>query len=288
MGSALDLLHGPSLVVSVKPYAGLGNRVRVLLSAQSLAEWESRSFAYCWPTGAPFGARLTDLWQVQLPKVPPLVARAMTVRYRFHDEHDGWRQAARGDRVWQIRTSQPVALPPEAVPWQARLRNLVPVEPVAERVQTFFDRHLHGRPYVGVMIRAHEVSHALSREHSPVDWFVARMREIRSARPETAFFVSCDVPEVQDRIVAEFGPAFGLTDKGGYNTKAALTSAVVDLYLLASSSHVLGPHYSSFPELAVFLAGDRIALETSATPRVMMQERSAMNVVRDPLCPWST
>ncbi len=38
---------------------------------------------------------------------------------------------------------------------------------------------------------------------------------------------------------------------------------MVDLYLLASSCHILGPHFSSFPELAHFLTLGQVPLETS-------------------------
>jgi hypothetical protein len=44
-----------------------------------------------------------------------------------------------------------------------------------------------------------------------------------------------------------------------------LQAAVADLYLLAGSCHILGPHYSSFPELARHLSDDAIALETSTS-----------------------
>ena len=55
------------------------------------------------------------------------------------------------------------------------------------------------------------------------------------------------MPEVQEAIVARVPGTSGQTDKGPYNSTAALKSAVVDLYLLAASSHLLAPHYSSFP-----------------------------------------
>jgi hypothetical protein len=278
------LLTGPTVLASVRLHAGLGNRVRALLGAKSLAELEHRRLVYCWPTGKPFGARLTDLWAFDAPRVPTAVGRVLAVRYPYRDPGLEWLDAeARRERIWQIRTGSTLSLPPEATPWLDHLRALRPAPAVAERVRSFFDEHLRGRAYVGVMIRAHAVSHTITQQHSPVEWFVTRMKEIRASHPDVAFFVSCDVPEVQQRVVAQFEDAVGLTDKGPYNSRAALVSSVADLYLLASSAHVLAPHYSSFPELAQYLAGDRLRLETSVTgPPV---DGIAWHRVADPLRP---
>lgn len=279
------LPRGRLLIACVRPYHGLGNRMRVVLGGQSLAEVTDRQFAYCWPTGRGFGARLDDLWRTELREVAAPVSRALALRYPYRDERASWRAAAEGQRVWQLRTSQPIELPPTAKPWTQRLRELAPTEPVAQRIAEFFAAHLAGRHYVGVMIRAHAVSHAQSREYSPVEWFVERMRDIRRAAPDTAFFLSCDVPEVQERVAADLGDTYFQSDKGAYNSRTALIAAVVDLYLLAASSHVLAPHYSSFPELAIHLAAEGIALETSRTAADQAWENRPRRLVADPLRP---
>jgi len=282
----LHFVHARSLIASVSLYAGLGNRMRTILGAQSLAELEERQFAYCWPTGRRFGASLDELWKFEQRSVPLLVTRALALKYPFRKGDLDWLDdSARAERVWQIRTGQPLALPPDATPWTDRLQCLRPADGIAERVTDVFARHLDGRPYVGVMVRAHEVSHALTRQHSPVDWFTNRMHQIRAGDPNVGFFVSCDVPSVQDKIIAEFDGAVGLSDKGPYNSAKALRSAVVDLYLLASSTHLLGPHYSSFPELALHLAGDSLVLETSMTPESAAWGRRPVTLVTDPTNP---
>ncbi|GAB2455793.1 O-fucosyltransferase family protein [Jatrophihabitans fulvus] len=277
------------LIACLKPYAGLGNRVRVLLSARALAVAEQRRFAYCWPTGKPFGARLQDLWQFDEPEVRPAVVRALALRYRYRDETVEWRAAARRERRWLIRTSQPVQDADGSSDWWADLRALVPETGLAERIVEFHRRFLAGAPYVGVMIRAHQHSHAQSREQSPVSWFEQRMREIRECAPDVSFFVSCDVPEVQAALASQFGSTFGLADKGGYNSREAIRSAVVDLYLLAGAAHIIGPHYSSFPEMALHLAGGRVELETSATAAAVPDIASLVTrttaFVTDPLRP---
>lgn len=280
------LLRRPSLVAVNRPTHGLGNRLRSVLGAESLAVVEGRRFAYCWPVGSAFGAHMADLWDYRPPTVGPATVRALSARYPLRDHTAEWRPAERRRRVWQIRTAQPLELPPDAVPWTDRLRALTPTDEIAGRITGWFDQHLAGRPYVGVMVRAHDVSHAESRRHSPVEWFVTRMQEIRAARPDVGFFLSCDVPEVQDDIIRRVPGTTGQVDKGPYNSAAALKSATVDLYLLAASAHLLAPHYSSFPELAAYLADGRVALETSRTePSSAFEQQTAVTVVRDPLRP---
>jgi hypothetical protein len=284
----LDYLRHGSLIASVGRYSGLGNRMRTVLGAQSLAELERRHFAYCWPTGARFGTTLDELWDMKADTVPLWLTRGLSLRYPFRDGVLAWLDDdARAERIWQIRTGQPLALAPQATPWTERLRALRPAPEIGRRVEEFYGRHLRDHPYVGVMIRAHEVSHARTREHSPVEWFIARMHAIRAVDPRVRFFVSCDVAEVQDTVTAVFQSAVGLRDKGAYNSGAGIRSAVVDLYLLASSSHLLGPHYSSFPELALHLGGPALALETSMTSPELAWERRlpTTSTVHDPTRP---
>jgi len=77
-----------------------------------------------------------------------------------------------------------------------------------------------------------------------------------------------------------------LEGKGAYNTKAALLSSVVDLYLLAGAAHLVAPHYSSFPEVAQQLAGTALKLETSMTgPETRLEAGDGLTRARDPLRP---
>lgn len=275
-----------TLIVSVSRHAGLGNRMRVVLSGQSLAEYADRRFFYCWPTKRRiFGAAMTDLWQYEAHRVPWTLTKILAPRYPQHNATLKWMADARADRIWQIRSAQPLALPAGAMPWAERLRNLRPTDEIADRISDFFDAHLRGRPYVGVMIRAHENSHAQTRAMSPISWFTDRMEQIRNEVPDIGFFISCDVPEVTQQIVDRFSNAVALSGKGTYNSAISIKASVVDLYLLASSVHILGAHYSSFPDLAAHLADGRVALETSANAAEFNSSGTRWSLVEDPLHP---
>lgn len=289
-------LLGPALVAYNGYDAGLGNRIRVTLGAKSLAELEGRSFYYVWPTGKLFGPRFADLWEFDAGRtVHRATSRLLAKRWAYVD-HDvpGWLDdAKRRERLWQIRTGNEITLPPGARSWREEFRALVPSAEIASRVIDLYDRHLAGTPYLGVNVRAHSVSHDVTRVASPVEWYLTRLKQIRHEQPDLPIFISCDVPEVQRRIEAEVPGSFGQHDKGGYNTLEGVRSAVVDLYLLAAAGHLIGPHFSSFVHLAEHLNGDVVPLETSTSAPPPNLDLGRLARTPDPLrpaerIPWPT
>ncbi len=275
-------------VVAYNGYtSGIGNRIRVVLGSLSVAELEHRDLYYVWPTGQRFGPSFTDLWEFREGRtVSRATSRLLARRWQYLDEDvPAWlTERKRRELVWQIRTGSELVLPVGARPWADRFRALTPVTSIADRIRSEFEGHLRGRPYVGVMVRAHAVSHRKTLESSPVEWFVERMQQLRAADPDLRFFLSCDTPEVQERIAKEIGGCYGLRDKGAYNSTSGVRSAVCDLYLLAGAGHLIGPHFSSFVELARKLSGGRLALETPLHP-ISEVDVAAAGLVRDPVLP---
>lgn len=275
---------------------GLGNRVRALLSAQALAQAEGRDLYYVWSSDRYFGPRINQLWDFTAGRrVPRLASRLLAPLAPFHgpcqvviDEE------LRRAHLWQIRShGRPIIWTDPAwdapggggpQDWTALLRALTPVEDVAERITGLFDAHLRGRPYVGVQVRTHAVSHARTIASSPVEWFASRMRRIRAWWPQVPFFLSCDTTAAQARLMDEFDHCVALEDKGGYNTIRGVRSALADLYLLASSQRLLGASYSSFVEMAVFLCDGAIPFERPEQPLEGGAGLSA-GLVHDPLRP---
>lgn len=273
------------VVAAPRLHHGLGNRIRVVLSAQDLAESVGREFAYVWPTGKPFGAHLDELWAFDAEQMSALKSRMLAFKYPYRDASEEWRAGAEVDRVWQIRTSQPVVVDGSIETWHERLRRLTPAPDVASRILGLSDG-LRGRPYLGVMVRSHSVSHEHTLRESPLEWYLDRIAIIRREHPTLPLFVSADTPAAFDRVAAQFDGVHGVRDKGDYNSRLALHAAVADLYLLASSAHIIGPHYSSFPELAQYLAGPELRLETSQTPwEDSFETLKAFDSVPDPLRP---
>lgn len=238
---------------------GLGNRLRVLLGSVSYAQLVGARFAYIWPREG-FGARMDDLWTFDYPRIPASLGRALRQVVPHSDEHiPPWLQ-----HRWlrYIRTDQgELRLPESATPWERLLQDLEPTKKIRDAVAATWET-LGRQPFIGVMIRAHATAHAMTKETSSVDWFVRRMQEIREQNRSTTFFLSCDEASAQ-RTIADAVPGTVVCPKaGGFNTRIGLQEAVTDLYLLASSSYLIGPYWSSFVILAHKLSGESIILET--------------------------
>lgn len=280
-------MSGGRVIAFTRKHHGLGNRLRVTLGSRSLARWAGRDFAYTWPTGRAFGASFEELWAFGERRIPAAWSKVLSVRHPYRNEELAWLEAARDDRVWQIRTPHALHLPAEATPWGDELRSLTPVAAVARRVAAFHEAHLSGEPYIGVMVRAHSVSNVQTLRFSPVQWYIDRMRELRMQHPDVRFFLSADSPDAQSEVLGAVPGTTALADKGAYNTKRALISSVVDLYLLAGAAHLVAPHFSSFPEVAQQLAGPALRLETSMTgPEMRLAASDRLTLAPEPLRPW--
>lgn len=256
--------ENPMVIAANIDEAGLGNRMRFTLSAQSLAEATGREFKYVWPVRT-FGAHLRDLWDFN-PSLEMEEQTSLEITLTYPKVSEKVRPPDE-QAVWHFRSAQALPLPKGAMPWTVRLKTLVPTEGVQRRVLEMYDQSLADAAYVGVMIRAHEKSHAQTLTHSPVEWYLQRMKDLTAANPGVKFFVSCDVPDVQEQVLSSVPGSFGLTNKGDYGSKAGIVSSVVDLYLLASSSYMLTPYWSSFPTLAWYLAAGCMPMENSQSGR---------------------
>lgn len=266
---------------------GLGNRVRALLSAQVLAEAEGRDLHYVWSTDRHFGPRMDQLWEFGAARrVPRSAARALSAFVPFRGtDFSVITDEDRAARLWQVRSHGLEISTPDGVPrWHEAFRALEPVPEIADRVRSVFETELRGRPYVGVQVRTHAVSHAKTTRSSPVEWFAARMHEIRAEQPDARFFLSCDTAEAQSRLMREFPGSVALHQKGGYNTIDGVRSSIVDLYLLAGAQHLVGASHSSFVEMAMFLNGGIVPFERPTQPLDGPVDLS-LGEVEDPLRP---
>jgi hypothetical protein len=283
--SSLSLGGKPLLLASNQEGAGLGNRMRFTLSALSLARAVGREFVYSWPKSQLFCSSLNQLWKF--------------------DEHEiSWQESVEMENcfpsisrvsdlpvdhsllpIWHFNSHNALNLPKNAVPWGRQLRSLSPVKEIADRIKYIFNQYLIGKPYIGIMIRTHSLAHPITQNASPLEWYLKRMSELKAANPDVKFFISSDTPQAQDKIIQMFPNSFAQIDKGQYNSTQGLVSSVVDLYLLASSSYMLSPYYSSFPTLALKLCNGVITNEHSCDNFQVYLDITKVPLVRDPLFP---
>jgi hypothetical protein len=274
------------LIVASKPLHGLGNRVRLVLSGQALAHSVGRDFDYYWPVGSGFGARLTDLWAFQ-DSIAPLTDLALRLVAPYRDpvallnDPQGGRQP-----IWHIRSPNALPVPDGVQSWHDSLAALHLRPALADAVRSLHSREFGAKPYVGVMVRTHQNAHDQTKQQSPLSWYVGRMHELQDTLGDVRFYLSCDTPEADALLRSEFTTATSLPKSGAYNSRQAIEESVIDLYLLASSCHILGPHYSSFPELAHFLTLGQVPLETSVGDSyAQVRPAVVLSIADDPVTP---
>lgn len=109
-------------------------------------------------------------------------------------------------------------------------------------------------PCVGVQIRSQPNAHADALARSPISWFTEQLRELLAAFPSTKVFASCDSPQIEQQLAAEFGSAvYFLEGKSGFNTADGVKDAFCDLLLLGEMDYLLLTHKSSMGTLARYL-----------------------------------
>lgn len=268
--------------------SGLGNRMRALLGAKELSDRHGWGFSYTWDDhSAGLSAKLDELWRQDFQRASRVSATMWNLPSRafLGGDQRTWPAGAERRRRISLKTGDYIVdRDGERLDWGKQLRALQPADEVARRIERV-SHDLGSAEFVGVMIRAHEASHPKTKEFSPVSWYERRMQELLEQRPDLRFYISCDVAEVADALVARFPTAVTQQDKGGYNTTTGTQAAVADIYLLAASAGILRPYWSSFTTMSSELAAQAITLEDSQSD-LPLDRRTLVPRAVDLLRPW--
>jgi hypothetical protein len=253
------------LIASISRKHGLGNGMRVLLSAQSYADHTGRRFAFTWPVGRALGLASLTCGLTTADDASPPLSPASSARYSGTRD-PGLTEVLKDDAlVLNVRAVHALTLPAGATATSDLFRQLTPVRAIVNRVHAFWDRHLAGGPYVGVMLRAHPRAHKTTKATSPPEWFIRRMLQIREGAPDIRFFPSCDYEATQGRVSDAVPGVLSIAKGSKYKSARGGQDGVADLYRLAGSSYLIGPHWSSLLDTVVLLGGPRLYSETAVS-----------------------
>jgi len=251
----------------IMPRLGLCNRMQALLSAVAYSEHEDRELVICWcrgrvrrsrkpswawgswsnsSIGDRCSVRLTDLWRHPYREVSAPIwletAGLPDARMYYTDEnppeHGAEERIAMvsgGNSFCGTGLANPAEylsrfeLHPELREWY----ECEAVECISEST-------------VGVSVRS-----VYAWCPPDFEWFFARMHEFLAQDPETQFFLSADSQAAELCFYREFGRRIRRQSRQfPYGSAMAMKKAVVDLYLLGGTRHILGSAGSSFSRMA--------------------------------------
>ncbi|KAI9018425.1 hypothetical protein DFJ74DRAFT_229317 [Hyaloraphidium curvatum] len=260
---------------------GLGNRLRALASAMALARATTRSLRVIWGLDLHMPVKFGDLFDLD-----PGGSPAIDFVYRFNEldvdplrvDVYNYMEAEGGIKAQYINATSPkhiyvktaYQLNHSSVSDDSVATELTQLRPKPE-IHAMVQSVAAGRD-LGKLVGVHVRSMApdlefegVDKEYTPRD--LAKLRRFRLACTHEPFiarlrnmnisgvFVSSDHPMSTQAFEAVFGSdsVVSLSESCSNRTLECLRTAVAELYLLASTSTILGSFWSSFTELARLL-----------------------------------
>jgi len=272
--------NGQNLLV-VRPFAGLGNRLRALDSAVALARQGNTSIELVWNRNKECNASFTKLFQVPdfitikeistpyqdngrifrtrraLMNIfnldyPPGFDRVMydgDILQAQRNDYD-FSQLLNYRRVFLNSTSRFYT---NDHPFDY----LKPVSRIRESVDALISR-FSDYP-IGMHIRRGD--NDKSTRHSPVQLFLDKMQQEYEKNNQVCFFLATDSIEVEKKIREAFGQAVITHPKVLDRKKEkAIQDALIDMLCLSNTQKVYGSYWSSFSGVAAEMGG--VELET--------------------------
>jgi hypothetical protein len=258
----------------VEPFAGLGNRMRVVASAVVLAAAVKRPLEIYWIRRSDLNASFDDLferssafrlfdglgrleWTRRTHQTNPGRRLAATIANRLagvsccigeNDFPRIWRgeidlmALARRERRLYIKTCE------ELGPTDGAFALFKPIPPLQRRIDSVTSRFTPRT--IGVHVRG--TDHPTARIESPLEAFFEEMDAELALDPQTSFFLCTDEPSVEHDFNARY-PGRILTHSPkalARSSQAAIEDAVIDLFSLSRTQKILGSHRSSFSDVA--------------------------------------
>jgi len=269
-GSRRDALKKTLTVAS---NAGLGNRLRVLLSGKAVAEATGRAFAMQWkPTaacGCAFGRLFQNEWNVhedtyfdyrKIYDLSNAPWQSFPDWYLLNDpdifvfHHSFLYQTARfkHHRALEERAQQ-------------YMRALMPVDPLARRIEEFRQRHFRSC-MIGVHLRRGDLMHHHPDTTGGFDLALRQTDAWLDKAPDAGILLCTDegarnpfthratpVQNIRARFKGRYGERVVWPESNlDRNSPQSIEDALVELWLLRTTQYFVGTSGSSFSDMAVF------------------------------------
>lgn len=261
----LDRTVADSIVAVNMETSGLGNRVHFTLGVASVAAATDRKLQVYWPIDNLFACPVASIWTnfpgevIEARDLPPISPDVLTDWRTITPE--SW--STIDDPTVYLRGYGGIPQPVGSRLWGDLFRELELSSEVCELVERAWEQLPRHAGVLGVSMRVNELSHPKTKEHSPVEWYVAELERFSTTHPNAGIFLSCDEASVTERLMAQFPNIVAIDYPGEYNSARSVIKAVADLYILASATEIISPYWSSFPNMSYQLAGEQVPMRSS-------------------------
>ena len=256
-------------MLTITVLGGLCNRLRVLLSALSIAQQCHVEVNVEWEENAECQARFEDLfvpidsgrfhvremhWWARPSRRKNLhLPRLLRYCMGYTFQRDGYVPSSLTDLQGIALKHKRAFISSGCQLADYPLECMHRIKPVAE-LQGRIDhicQHFT-KDTVGVHIR--RTDNAKSIEGSPIESFLQAMAQEVKAHPQATFFLATDDTAVKEMLCKRFPKRiFTQSEPASRNTLDGMRNAVVDLWCLSRTSRMIGSYWSSFTDAAAEL-----------------------------------
>lgn len=258
--------------IDLIPYAGLGNRLRVISSAYKYSIENSIVLCIHWNRERGLNARYYDLFKpngrlkikdssildhfvynnpgrINL-NIPKFIDKLLKRKSFYEVTIDKLKELPKEDIIVSTYSQQGELYP---------LKELfVPIDCIQEKINNL--KKLFAEYTVGVHIR--RTDNAQAKSSSTIELFYDKIDILFKEHPEARVFLCTDDSEVKGQIISRYGNDKIITYNSTLNrhSLAGIRDAVVELYTLASTDIIYGSYYSSYTDMASQLFGTELVI----------------------------
>ncbi len=268
--------------ITVIPFGGLGNRLRVLNSAFCLSRDLGVDLELVWFVKPELNSELSDLFIATgfeyrpMPRWKTAVLRPFLKHIFIINYESTYRRFLRlfYDKVYfdnDLNARSPAQLRSEISKYRRvviatcyqfydfeNFDNFVVQPHLQQRIDALTARFDHYT--MGVHIR--RTDHAALIEASPVELFIDQMNRLLAENPATQFFLATDDAELKASLRSQFGSRL-ITQEIPLSraTAEGMQGAVVDIYALSRTKKIICTTRSSFAQMAALIGDEKEIIE---------------------------
>lgn len=267
-------------MITVKPYGGLANRLRVIDSSYQLAQelnqemeviWELSSELNCSfnklfsiPDNIRFTERTVDsIFKKSKKKLRKLILKLglrVPMGYdKYFIDDDVFSFKENSDLITELRKCKNIYIETVHLFYKNSESYTIfsPIEEITRSVDII--RGKFSSNTLGIHIR--RTDNVLSIKYSPLSEFRKVMDAELTKDTNTKFFVATDSPDDEAELKREYpGKIITYEKEISRNSEKGIQDALVDLLCLAETNKIIGSYYSSFSDVASYMGGIELQL----------------------------